>query len=228
MNKYSIIVPTFNEEKNIISVLDWHLHLKLRPEIIVVDGGSRDKTVLLAQSLNIKIVNSTLGRGIQFNTGSKQAGGDIFIFLHSDTTLPSNVFDVLGEFFKDPRVELGTFRLKFDVDHWLLSLSCFFTRFDSLWTSFGDQGIVVRKSFFEKLGGFPDWSLFEDVEFLRRARKVTKIYSFPATATTSSRRFQRNGVVRQHFINAWLILRYLFGADPQKLAIKYRKGDLLK
>lgn len=96
------------------------------------------------------------------------------------------------------------------------------TRFDSIFTRFGDQGIVVRKEFFHAIGGFPDWPLLEDIHFLRLARKKTKIYSLPGKVTTSAQRFLKNGIVAQQIFNGYVILRYLLGQSPQELARKYQ------
>lgn len=85
-----------------------------------------------------------------------------------------------------------------------------------------DQGIAVRRSFYEQLGGFPPWPLFEDVEFLRRARRRTRVWSFPSPVKTSARRFQRRGATRQQLQNTMLLLRFLAGASPVRLAAEYR------
>lgn len=130
---------------------------------------------------------------------------------------------VLNDFFSNPKVMIGTFRLRFDSDNWFLKLCGYFTRFDSLLTRFGDQGIVVRRSLFDELGGFPEWPLFEDVDFLRKARRKTKIYSFPLEVLTSARKFKKNGPIRQQIKNGILILKYLAGVTPEKLAKEYRK-----
>jgi len=103
-----------------------------------------------------------------------------------------------------------------------LQKPAWFSRFDSVFTRFGDQGIVVRRPFYEQLGGFPPWPLFEDVEFLRRARRLTRGWSFPADVTTSARRFRRHGVLRQQLQNTRLLLRFLAGTSPERLAAEYR------
>ena len=95
------------------------------------------------------------------------------------------------------------------------------TSFDSLWTRFGDQCIVVRRSFFDKIARFPQWSLFEDVGFLQKARKITRIHSFPAKVITSAHKFRKNGFIRQQIYNGWLIVQYLMGVSPNKLYKKY-------
>ena len=117
--------------------------------------------------------------------------------------------------------QIGTFRLRFDRQSRLLSLYAALTQFDSIWTSFGDQGIAMRRDFFEKIGRFPDWPLFDDVALLQTARRMTKVHSIKATVTTSARRFTKLGLMRTQLFNGWLILRYLLGASPESLARSY-------
>lgn len=223
MPDYSVIIPTLNEAANIADCIQRLRTLNSSVQIIVVDGGSRDQTTLIAEKSGAEVICSAPGRGVQCNYGSKKANGDILIFLHADTLLPSNAFMFLNNLFSDPRVKIGTFRLRFDSENWFLGLCGYLTRFDSILTRFGDQGIVVRGSFFGELGGFPEWPLFEDVEFLKRARRVAKIYSFPACVVTSARKFTARGPIRQQLRNGILMLKYLCGVPVGQLAQEYQK-----
>lgn len=223
MQDYSVIIPALNEEANIASCLNRLRSFNPRLQVIVVDGGSVDQTPLIAEKAGVQVVRSQPGRGIQCNRGAKYATGSILIFLHADTQLPENTFLFLDDFFSDPRVLIGSFRLRFDYDHWFLKLSGYCTRFDSILTRFGDQCIVVRRGFFDDLGGFPEWPLFEDVDFLRRSRRKTKIYSFPAEVITSARKFKENGPIRQQIRNGILVFKYLIGISAEQLAREYRK-----
>jgi hypothetical protein len=123
-------------------------------------------------------------------------------------------------------VRIGTFRLAFDAGGVFLRACAWLTRFDSVFTRFGDQVIVVRREFYAQLGGFPPWPLFEDVELLRRARRVARVWSLPACVTTSARRFHRHGTLRQQWRNARLLLRFLAGASPHALAAEYGCGAI--
>ena len=219
---FSVIVPALNEAARIVSAIRSVTSQKATVEVLVVDGGSADLTVSLARREGVRVAYSQSGRGIQCNAGARRASGDILIFLHADSCLSNDAFKTLSQYFSNPSVQIGTFRLKFDHPHWLLCFYAACTRFDSVFTRFGDQCIVVRKSFFESMGGFPEWQLLEDVHLLRRARRVTKIYSFPTPVITSARRFLRMGVVRCQLINGWLILQYLLGVAPAQLAQQYR------
>lgn len=219
--KFSVIIPTYNAEKFLSQCIRSVRNAGDNCEIIVVDGASRDQTLEIACREGVTVFTAKKGRGGQLNAGAGLAGGDIFLFLHADTQLPEDAFSVLEEVFLHPEIQIGTFLMRFDREHCLLNFYSRMTKIDSLWTRFGDQCIVARKSFFDSLKGFPDWPLFEDVCFLERARKLTKIHSFPACVTTSSQRFIQNGILRQQIKNAWLMLQYLLGVPPATLSEKY-------
>ena len=220
-DKFSVIIPVLNEEENIAACLQNVRSCLPKAGIIIVDAGSSDKTVSIASQADVLVFLSKKGRGTQLNTGARQANGQILLFLHADTRLPQDTSSQLNKFFQDNRVKIGTFRLRYDLNHWFLNLSAYFTRFDSVFTNFGDRCIVVRKDFFQGLGGFPEWPLFEDIHFLRLCRSKTKVFTFPGPVITSARRYKHNGVIRQQLLNTSLVLQYLLGANPLKLAQKY-------
>ena len=219
---FSVIIPASNEEQTIGRCIDHVRAIDPGVEIIVADGESHDDTITIAQNKGVIICRSAKGRGVQCNAGAQQATGAMLVFLHADTLLPADAFSRLRAFFQDDRVQIGTFRLSFDVDHTLLRFYTYFTRFDSLFTRFGDQCICVRKAFFDSIGGFPDWPLFEDVQLLRTARKRTRIYSFPYSVTTSARRYMERGIVRQQLFNCVIMAQYLLGVPIERLARKYK------
>jgi len=218
----SVIIPTLNEGEHLAATLARVTQQLPEAEIIVVDGGSRDLTLAIATQAGAIVVSSPPGRGVQLRTGASRAQGALLLFLHADTHLPTETWRLVDAYFQRDDVHLATFRLRFDEAHWFLRASAWFTRFDSVFTRFGDQGIVIRREFYETLGGFPEWPLFEDVELLRRGRRLTKIWSLPATVTTSSRRFRQRGIFHQQWLNARLLLRFLAGASPADLARQYR------
>ena len=163
------------------------------------------------------------GRGTQCNAGARAAGGELLMFLHDDTTLPVDALARIDQAFRNPRIGAACFRLRFDRDHWLLGLYAAFSRFDSVFTTFGDQGLVIRRDLFDAIDGFPDWPLFEDVEIARRVRRRSRIVKLAAAVTTSAVRFERNGMLRQQLLNAGLLLRFLLGARPADLAASYER-----
>jgi rSAM/selenodomain-associated transferase 2 len=219
--KYSVVIIAYNEENRLRACINSIHRARKDVQIILSDGGSTDATIKIALEENVIVVSSKPGRGIQCNAGAKLAKGSIILFLHSDTTLPANAFRLLDDYFGDSKVKIGTFRLAFDKKNPVLSIYTKFTSIDSVFTRFGDQCIVIRRNFFNQISGFNNWVLYEDVDLLRRARKLTKIYSFPASVITSSRRFEEEGIIKQQLINGWHILLFFSGKSPEELAVKY-------
>ncbi|MCI0442600.1 TIGR04283 family arsenosugar biosynthesis glycosyltransferase [bacterium] len=219
--KFSVIIPTLNEAKFIRTTIQHIRDLDESVEIIIADGESSDETVQLCQKAKVDVEFAKRGRGSQCNTGAAKASGDVLLFLHADTFLPENAFELMTNYFSDHNIQIGTFRLAFDSRNAMLRFYCSFTKFDSMFTRFGDQCIVIRKSFFNEIGGFPDWPLFEDVHLLRLARRRTKIISFPSKVITSARRFVARGIIRTQILNGFLLLLYLFGVSPILLANWY-------
>ncbi|MFC1871911.1 TIGR04283 family arsenosugar biosynthesis glycosyltransferase [Chloroflexota bacterium] len=221
--RFSVIIPALNEARIVSRCIAHVRSLNPEAEIIVADGGSLDNTVAIARKAGICTVASGQGRGIQCNAGAALASGDVLVFLHTDTELPADAFKQLEEYFINDSVQIGTFRLSFDFNHWLLKLYCLPCELNIAFTRFGDQCIVVRKSFFGSIGGFPNWRLFEDLTLINKARRKTRIYRFPGKIQTSARRFLRNGILRQQLLNIWLIILYFLGISPDKLARKYEQ-----
>lgn len=220
---FSVIIPTLNEERYIRSCIRAIRAADSEVEIIVVDGGSEDGTPNIALQEGAIVEYSKLGRGIQLNHGAAIARGDILVFLHADTILSATVFDVLRQSFADPKIALGRCRLRFDVKHPLLQFYAACARIESVFTTFGDQCIVVRRSFFDAVGGFPEWQLFEDVALLQVARSKTRVHAFPTTVVTSARKFIKHGILRQQLRNAAMLLLYIVGVSPDRLAAIYRE-----
>ena len=218
--KYSIIIPALNEEKYIgmlLSILAQQIeNNKSLVEIIVVDGGSTDGTKEICKSFKCKFIEKSNGRGNQLREGAQIAVGEIFIFLHADSILTINLFSFLNENFHD-EMQVATFRMKLSSNKMLYKVYSFFTKFDSIFTTFGDQGIVVRKDFYFNLGGFANLKIMEDVDFFIRARKETKIIKFNESVLTSVRRFDQNGIIKNQLISFILILGFLIGIKHQRL-----------
>ena len=226
MYKYSIIIPTLNEEKFLPLVLEHLNKFDEDFEIIVADGGSRDDTLITAEDFNVKICKCEKGKGLQLNNGAKCSSGKVLIFLHADTFLPDDVFNLINEYMFIKNINIATFKMKFDIENYLMKVYSWFTKFDSIFTTFGDQVIVIRRDFFNELNGFPNLTIFEDVELCRKARRITKIYKLPAFVTTSARRFIRKGILKTQLLNGLYIMGYLIGVSPAKIYKKYFKEKL--
>jgi GT2 family glycosyltransferase len=170
---------------------------------------------------NAVLLHAPRGRGTQCNAGVRIARGELLMILHDDTELPDGACAAIAAAFADPRTAMTCFRLRFDRRHWLLGLYGWFSRFDSVWTTFGDQAMVVRHDLLDSVGGLPDWPMYEDVELARRIRRVGRVVKLPQAVTTSAERYVRNGIARQQLANALAITRFLLGASPWRLAAAY-------
>ncbi len=213
--KISVIVPVYNEEKIIHGTLE-NLSKHSPGEIIVVDGGSTDGTVPIASQW-AKVIRSSKGRAHQMNIGARCAKGDVFLFLHADTRLPEYGLEKIMREISEGS-EAGRFRMCFDDRSWLFKIYESYTRFHFF--SYGDQGFFVTRNVFETLAGFNESVPFEDIDFYRRLRRLTKPVIIEDPVVTSARRFSNVGLVRQKIINLLLVGLYSFGADVRHLKNK--------
>jgi rSAM/selenodomain-associated transferase 2 len=219
--QFSVIIPTLNAQEHLGRCLLSLATAAPDVQLIITDGGSVDDTLAIAGDYRATIIRAPRGRGLQLKEGAKHAVGDILCFIHADSQIAPETFIQLRESFEDPRLVIGKLRLVFDSIHPLLTFYALMARLDSRWTSFGDQGIIVRRNFYEALGGFCDHPLFEDVEFLQRARQRSPIRTLTPTIVTSAQRFKSGGCLRQQLNNARLMFAYLKGASPVDLYEKY-------
>lgn len=210
----SVIIPTFNEEQSIESTLVDLAKHHHPDEVIVADGGSQDKTAQIA-SKYARVLNTEKGRAVQMNAGAAASGGNILLFLHADTKLPEAALLKIREALEGRRKNSGRFRMSFGHSHPLLRFYEFQTRFHFF--SYGDQGFFVRKELFQKLGGFDVGAPFEDIDFYRRLLKMEKPVIIKDPVITSPRRFLRNGIVKQRFVNIALATMYFSGFKPQAI-----------
>ena len=216
----SIIIPVLNEAAIVKQTLE-RLQQHSEIEIIVVDGGSGDNTVAIAQQKLVKVI-TVIGqsRAAQMNAGANIARGDILLFLHADTRLPANFVPLAIETLIQPGVIAGAFELAIEGTHkslrWVEKLVKMRSHLLSL--PYGDQAIFISKSAFLKLEGFADLPIMEDFEFIERAKTKGKIAIAPAAVTTSSRRWQKLGVWQTTLINQLIIAGYYLGVSPVKLA----------
>jgi len=215
--KYSVIVPTLNEEYYIGKNINAITNKRDDVEIIVADGGSSDGTVEAAAAKGARISNTEKGRGIQLNAGASIAKGNILFFLHADTLIPENTFDLLDDFFPNENNNICRFKLGFDIDNHLLKVYTSFSKFNTIFTRYGDSGIVIRKNFFNSMGGFKNYFIFEDVEFLSRVSKKAKIRLLNAEAKSSARKFVYNGLIKNQIQSFALFAKYFLGSDSSQL-----------
>ncbi|MBI3598919.1 MAG: TIGR04283 family arsenosugar biosynthesis glycosyltransferase [Nitrospirae bacterium] len=236
----SVIIPIFNEEEMLPAFLNqtanWLVH-----EIILVDGNSNDQTQGILESfhrnpllcplpqgvrkamIGHRLLVAKKGRGNQMNEGAKVATGDVLLFLHADSIFPSDGFFEISKAMQNTHLVGGAFRLK------IQSTSLFF-KFISMMANirssifglpYGDQGIFVRREIFSKIGGYPDFPLMEDAEFIRQLKHEGMIILLDQAVTTSARKWHKQGIVFTSLRNIILLLLYFMGVSPKQLVKWY-------
>ncbi len=193
-------------------------------EIIVCDGGAGFSTLRALTDAGVVRVESPQGRGRQMNAGAAVASGSVLLFLHADTRLPHGWPDAIGRGLADGSAG-GAFRLTIDSPRAVLRAVAWFANLRSRLerVPYGDQAQFVRADVFRSLGGFPDIPIMEDVELFQAIRRQGfQVTIVPEAVTTSSRRWDANGIAAQTLTNWWLRVRHLCGASAQSLAHRYR------
>ena len=223
-DRLSIIIPVLNEEARITAALQALAPLRARgAEVIVVDGGSADRTAALAEPMCDRLIVAPRGRAAQMNAGAGAAQGDVLLFLHVDTQLPADADRLIIDGLAQERLAWGRFDVRIAGRHPLFPLIAALMNLRSRLTGIatGDQAIFVGKNAFVAVGGFPDIALMEDIVLSRRLKWRSRPLCLAARALTSGRRWEKHGVVRT-ILTMWrLRLAFFFGAAPEKLAARY-------
>ncbi len=226
VRKFSIIIPVYNEE-NINKILSKLKKLDSieKAEIIVVDGN-KGSTIKKIKDKSIKKFISEKGRAKQMNYGAKKTKGEILIFLHADTILPKKALIEIEDVFNNKNYVAGAFNLKLDSKNLFLNVVSFATsiRAKLVRIPYGDQAIFIRKSYFNKIGGYKELPFLEDVDLMKRIRKSCDcIKIIEDSVITSARRWEENGMFKTTYTNRKIMFFYMLGFSPEKLAEIYRK-----
>jgi rSAM/selenodomain-associated transferase 2 len=224
MSKLSIIVPVLNEGENIADALDALADIRtLGVEVIVVDGGSRDATVLRARARADRVISAPRGRALQMNAGAEKACGDVLLFLHADTRLPADADHIVLDGLARSGRAWGRFDVRIDSESRLLVAVAWLMNLRSRLTGIatGDQAMFVTRDAFRSVGAFPAIPLMEDIALSKRLKRLSRPLCLRARAVTSGRRWDENGVVSTVLLMWRLRLAYFFGADPKALARRY-------
>lgn len=220
----SIIIPVLNEATSIGRILEQLRVQPGNPEVIVVDGGSMDDTLMLAQSAADKVLSAPRGRAMQMNVGATIASHDVLLFLHADTLLPDDATLMVTQGLTSGRYRWGRFDVHIDGRPKLLQLVAMMMNWRSRLTGIatGDQAIFITKREFVSVGGFPEQPVMEDIEISSRLKRRSVPLCLRARVSTSGRRWEAGGVWRTIFLMWTLRLRYWLGAQPEQLAKAYR------
>lgn len=194
-------------------------------DIIVVDGGSQDDTVVQAKATGARVISASPGRALQMNAGAAIATGQYILFLHADTRLPQNFASHIPQILDQPNVIAGAFELSIQGEQAGLRL----IEWGVKWRSrlgqmpYGDQAIFLKTQTFRQLGGFPRLPVMEDFALIRRAKRHGKVAIAQAAVITSGRRWQRLGLFRTTVINQIMIFGFIIGLPIETLAHWYRQ-----
>jgi rSAM/selenodomain-associated transferase 2 len=218
--RISVIIPTLNEAAALPAALA-SLRTQKPHEIIVVDGGSSDGTTELAGE--VRVLTGVRGRAAQMNFGAKHATSDGLLFLHADCTLEDGALDEAARLLQRPNVAAGCFRMTVPRGEWLYrSIDASATaRVRLFGIIYGDQGLFLRRDVFERVGGFPELRLMEDVFLSLKLRRLGRVVVARSRIYVSARRWQRVGIVRQTLRNWALTAAATAGVHPDRLARYY-------
>jgi len=214
----SVVLPVLNEEQSIRGTLQ--SLIRLTPyEIIVVDGGSRDRTLEICKEFAVDVMHAERGRARQMNVGARRASGEVLLFLHADTRLPRSALNDIVAALSDSRYLGGRFDVELEGAHWMLKIVGTLINCRSRATKIatGDQALFVRLEVFERMGGFPDIPLMEDIAFCRALKRIGGVACLRSRVITSARRWERDGVWRTIFKMWSLKVCYLAGVSPMRL-----------
>lgn len=222
----SVIIPALNEAKYIRATLACarREYTPEQVEILVVDGGSVDGTPEVVPA-DVPLIHAPRGRAVQMNHGARASHGQLLVFCHADTRLPARWREAVIEALSQPGVSGGAFQLTYQPARGYLRLRNRL-RLGSGWrTMMGDQCQFMSRTTFERIGGYPEIPLMEDVEMSRALHRAGRLVRVPLHVTTSSRRFLERGPLRQWLLSVTSTIRYLYlGARPEQIAATYRSS----
>lgn len=226
----SVIIPTFNAAQRLPATLAALAPASISGlvrEVIVSDGGSSDETAAIAEAAGAHLVAGEKGRGAQLARGAAASRGEWLLFLHADTVLGEGWADDAARLIAGGKDRAGVFTLKFDgggrAPAVVAAGAMIRTRFFA--SPYGDQGLIVSRALYERLGGFRPLPLFEDVDLidrLLRAKGRKSLVILKSTAATSPERYQRDGYARRVVKNALCLAMYRLGVAPEKIAALYQ------
>lgn len=222
----SIIIPTYNEVENIPKLIK-----RLREqapldqiEILVVDGGSKDNTVEIAEQSGLSVLHASLAsRAHQLNLGAKAAQFATLYFVHADTLPPASYYSDIQEALSKG-FDMGCYRFRFDSNRLLLRLNSWFTRFSALMFRGGDQSFFISKENFFRFGGYDEqFVVMEEYDFLRKTKAFLRFCIIPKDVIVSARKYRYNSYLRVNLANFIVFNMFRLGFKPQTIKTTYSK-----
>ena len=216
----SVIVPTLNEASTIERTLR-RLQRLAPHQVIVADGGSADGTPELARPY-ATVVNGRRGRGRQLNVGAAHATGDVLLFLHADVRLPPNAFGAIEAALRDPNVVGGYFRVRFGPRPREMFVAGAYDLLRRVTVVYGDATVFLRREAFQRLGGFREYPIMEDLDLTKRLRRLGGVVELPQVVVPSQRRWRQGGIWRT-WASWWAVqLLYWCHVSPRWLGRLYQ------
>ena len=224
----SIIIPAYNEATSIADVLERLKHVQGEFEVLVADGSSTDRTaeIVRAAAVNypcpLRLVDSIRNRAVQCNSASRQARGDVFLFLHADILVPAETAEAVERSLRDRVVIGGNFQIVFEGDTFVERFFtwCYRVR-RPFGIYYGDSGLFVRREAFERLGGFKSIPIMDDYEFVRRMERAGRTVCLEPPMLVSGRRWRVQGLFPTLFSWVWIQTLYSLGVPAERLARWY-------
>ncbi|MGB0467621.1 MAG: TIGR04283 family arsenosugar biosynthesis glycosyltransferase [Pontibacterium sp.] len=224
-SRLAIVVPVLNEAQTLPDLLNALSHWQQQGcEIVLVDGGSTDYSVELIQAAGFKVVSSASGRARQMNTGAQHTKADLLLFLHADTRLPDNADAIVVRALNNTEQGWGRFDVCITGKAPMLLVIARMINLRSRLTGIatGDQALFFTRTLFERVGGFPDQALMEDIEISARLKKIVQPVCLPDKVKTSGRRWESRGIWKTIFLMWRLRWQYWRGVSAEKIAESYR------
>lgn len=220
----SVVIPVWRDSEALVTMLG---HLPTRPDMEVIVAATADEFEEAARAVtgrrDVRVVTGSRGRGPQMNAGASVAAGTWLLFLHVDSQFPPEGLDEIASLSADHQTVGGCFQFALDARGWRPRVMEWGTAQRTRWfhLPYGDQGIFVRRAVFEQLGGYHEAPLMEDVDLVRRLRRVGRLHRSARQVVTSARRWHRDGWFRRMGHNWLLMTLYGVGVDPRRLARRY-------
>ena len=226
MSKISIIIPTFNEANNLPLLLSDLSIIQKQGEILIIDCGSVDKTIDIANIYGAKVYKSKeRNRGLQLDIGAKNSSGDWLVFLHADTRLTHDWFTKIKSVLEGNKNYIYYFKFRINDKKIIYRVLEILVNFRSQYFKqpYGDQGLIIHRSIYFENNGFRNIPLMEDIDFLRRLKNKKDLKKLNLPIFTSSRKWERTNILLQALKNWNFRRRWLKGESIKSIYSDYYK-----